>query len=147
MQAPFVLRGDWRERWKAKYSCFSQLSDFNTFCRGKLCTSKGDLLLLLLLLKHTTHPSLCSHPLFGLHQHSASVILSTWMTSASHLCSICTSISVRLPLCCHLSHDNEMERDIGEKVQPLLPSHQYPPPMLWASIIKYEALLSEQPSY
>jgi len=36
-----------------------------------ICTSRGDPLLP--LLKHITHPSLCSHPLFGLQKHSASV--------------------------------------------------------------------------
>ena len=34
---------------------------------------------------------------------------------------------VRLPLCCHLSHSNNMECNIGEKVGPLLPYHQLSP--------------------
>ena len=50
---------------------------------------------------------------------------------------------VRVPLRCHLSHSNNMERDIGGKVQPLLPYHQHPLLMLWA----YRALISELPSY
>jgi len=34
--------------------------------------------------------------------------------------------SVPLPLCCHLSHCNNMEWNIGGRVQPLLPYHQHP---------------------
>jgi len=37
--------------------------------------------------------------------------------------------------------------NFGGKVQPLLPSHWHQPLMLWASIMKQEALLSELPSY
>jgi len=51
--------------------------------------------------------------------------------------------SDRLPLCCHLSHSNNMEQDIGEKV----PYHQYPPLILWANIIQLEAFLLAQPPY
>ena len=54
--------------------------------------------------------------------------------------------SVRVPLCCHLSHSNNMPRNAGGKVQPLLLSHQQSPLTSWADI-KQEALLSEQPSY
>ena len=36
-----------------------------------ICTSAGYALLLLPRLKLTTHPSLCSHPLVGLHKRSA----------------------------------------------------------------------------
>ena len=43
---------------------------------------------------------------------------------------------VRLPLCCHLSHSNKMQWDIGGKVQPLLPYHQHPSLTFWANIIK-----------
>ena len=43
---------------------------------------------------------------------------------------------VGLPLCCHLSHGNMMQRNIGGKVQPLLPYLQHLPLTLWASIIK-----------
>ena len=38
-----------------------------------ICTSRGAPLSLSLLLQHTTTTSLCPHPLFGLHEHSASV--------------------------------------------------------------------------
>jgi len=51
---------------------------------------------------------------------------------------------VRLPLCCHLSHCNNMKWNIGGKVQPPLPSHQHPPLISWASIIKQETLFLEQ---
>ena len=34
---------------------------------------------------------------------------------------------VRLPLCCHLSHSNKMQQNIGKKVQPLLPYYQHLP--------------------
>jgi len=54
--------------------------------------------------------------------------------------------SVKLPLCCHLSHNNEIKWSIGGKVISLLPYHyNQMPPMLWANIIRYEALLLEQP--
>jgi len=39
--------------------------------------------------------------------------------------------SVRLPLCCHLSHGNNMEWDIVGKVQPLLSYHQHRLTTLW----------------
>ena len=44
--------------------------------------------------------------------------------------------SVRLTLCCHLSHGNKMQQNIGRKVQPLPPHHQHLPLMSWANIIK-----------
>ena len=53
---------------------------------------------------------------------------------------------VRLPLCCHQSHGNSMQQNIGGKVQPLLPYHQHLPLTLWTNIIKWKALLFEQPS-
>ena len=43
--------------------------------------------------------------------------------------------SVRLPLCCHLSHHNTYQ-NIGGKVQALLPCHQHPPVMSQTSAIK-----------
>jgi len=46
--------------------------------------------------------------------------------------------SVRLPLCCDLSHSNNTKWGTGGKVQPLLP-YQQPPPMSWADTIKQEA--------
>jgi len=42
---------------------------------------------------------------------------------------------VRLSFCCHLSHGNNMDWDIGGKVQPLLP-YKHPPLTLWANIVK-----------
>jgi len=68
-------------------------------------------------------------------------------TPLLHLHSHIRQHSVRLSLCCHLSRGNERNRDIAGKLQPLLPSHQHPPLTLWASSIKQEASLSEQPSY
>ena len=44
--------------------------------------------------------------------------------------------SVSVSLWCQLSHSNDTERDIGWKVQPALPYHQYPSLTLWANIIK-----------
>jgi len=35
-----------------------------------------------------------------------------------------------------LSHGNKIQKNIGEKVQPLLPNHQHPPLTLWANIIE-----------
>jgi len=40
--------------------------------------------------------------------------------------------SVRLPLCCHLSHGNKMEQYVGGKVQPLLP---YTPPTFASEVV------------
>ena len=98
--------------------------------------------------------SLCSHPLFGLYKHSESVsecqwvqLLPAWRNSVTHLCFIHTSTSdtiLSVPL---LSHGNIVYWNIGGKIQPLLPSHQRSPLMLWANIIKQEELLSEQPLY
>ena len=69
-------------------------------------------------LKHSTNPSLHSHPLFGLHKHSkASVNISgchflrTEESSSSPLLHMHFHVrhhSVRLPLCCHLLHSNNM---------------------------------------
>ena len=53
--------------------------------------------------------------------------------------------SVRLPLCCYLSHSNNTLQNISRKVQSLLLSHQHPYLTWWANIIKEEALLSEHP--
>jgi len=106
---------------------------------------------------NVTHPSLCSHPLFGLHQRSASVSECQWVpffsagkNSMVHLWSIYVSMSdtiLSLPLCCHLSHGNKMSQNIGGEVQPLLPYHHHLPLVLWAIVIKQKALLLEQPSY
>ena len=42
-------------------------------------TKRGDPLLLLPLLKHSTHPALRSHPLLHLHQRSASINDCQWV--------------------------------------------------------------------
>lgn len=110
------------------------------------CASRGDPLSLSPLLKCTTHSSLCSHPPFGLHKHSPTinerqrVQLYSCMeefndTSFLHLHFHVRCHSVRLPLCCHLSHDDKMEWNIGGKVQLLLLYHQHPPMILWANRI------------
>jgi len=54
--------------------------------------------------------------------------------------------SVRMLLCCHLSHGKKTSLDIGGKVQFPLSSHQHPPLTSWDNIIKQEALLLVQPS-
>ena len=43
---------------------------------------------------------------------------------------------VRPLLCCHLSHGNKMEQNIGVKCPPLLLHHQDLPLMSWSNIIK-----------
>ena len=86
----------------------------------------------------------CSHQFFGLHKQFSK---SQWMR-----CFPCKGIQchpfassahfhvrhhpVRVPLCCHLSHGNNMEWDIGGKVQPLLPYQHHQPLKLWVNIIK-----------
>ena len=105
----------------------------------------------------TCHPpSQCWHPLFSLQKLSqTSMNASGWnifhveefsSIRLLHLHFHVRCYSVRVPLCCHLSHSNNMPRNAGGKVQPLLLSHQQSPLTSWADI-KQEALLSEQPSY
>ena len=100
--------------------------------------------------------SLCSQPLFSLHKCSASVDECQWVpffpprdefssTVLLHLHFHVRLHSVRLSLCWHLSHGNNMEWNTGGKGQPLLPYHL--PLMSLANIIKQEALLSEQNLY
>jgi len=125
-----------------------------------LCTSGGDLLLLLPLFKHTSRhlsTSLWTHPLFGLHQHPAStnvcecvpcfphVGISNTHRLRMHFHIRCHFVS--LPLCCPLTHSNKMWWDIGVKVQLLLSCHQFLPLMSWDNVIKHEALLLEQLLY
>ena len=64
-----------------------------------------------------------------------------------HLCYHVRHHFVRLLLCCHLSHGNNVQWNIGRKVQHLLPYHQRLPLTLWANVIKQEALLSKQSLY
>jgi len=44
--------------------------------------------------------------------------------------------SVKLSLCCHLSHENKKAGNISGKVQPLLPYHQHLPLVLYANKVK-----------
>jgi len=88
------------------------------------------------LLKSLPTVSLCSHPLFGLHKGSASIV----SVNGSHFFLhgiIQFHTFVRLPLCCHLSHSNKMLWNTVGKVQPLLPSHQHPPLTSWANIERH----------
>ena len=64
-------------------------------------------------------------------------------------CSICTPVTdTILSACPLLPSVTQQKHGMGHwgEVQPLLPSHQHPPLTLWANIIKWEALLLEQPS-
>ena len=63
----------------------------------------------------------------------------------AHLCFIPTSVSdTTVPLCCHLSHSNSTEWDIGGKVPLLLPYYHHHPLLISWADIKQEALLLEQ---
>ena len=120
----------------------------------KVCSSGGDPLLLWPLLNT---PPTTSHPLFGLHKDSASINECQWVllfqhedfnsTPLLHLHFHVRHHSVRLLLCCHLSHGDKMQWNIGGNVQTLLLQHQHPPLMSWASIITQEALHLEKPLY
>ena len=64
------------------------------------CTSRGDPLSLLPLLKHTTQcltvliSTVCSPQTFNKHQRMpVAAIFSAWRNSVTHLCFICTSMS------------------------------------------------------
>ena len=66
----------------------------------KICTSGSDPLSVSPLMKHTSHLSLCSHPLFGLLKCSADVdechwvlFFFTWRNLMTHLCFVHTSMS------------------------------------------------------
>jgi len=102
-------------------------------------------MLLFLLQKPNTQPSLCSVLLLGLHSLSASAnkcrCNSFHMEEFGGAPLLHMYFHVRLhsatrPLCCHLSHGNNMEWNNVGKVQPLLPYHQHLPLMLWANIMK-----------
>jgi len=87
------------------------------------------------LLKCTTHHLTVLHPLFGLYKQSASIGECQWVHFFPHggirfhpFASYelpCQIRSVRLPLCCHLSHSYNMSWHTGGKVQPLLPFYQH----------------------
>ena len=105
--------------------------------------------------------SLCSHLLFGLHKHSASISESQHsarinecnfllMEEFSDTSLLHTHFHIRhhcvsLFFYRQLLHSNKMWWNILRKVQPLLPYHHHPPPTLWANIIKWKALFLEQP--
>ena len=69
-------------------------------------------------IKCTTHSSLCSHPLFGLHKCSASISECQWVpffymeefsdAPFLHMLFHVSHHFVRLPICCHLSYSNKM---------------------------------------
>ena len=100
--------------------------------------------------------SLCSHPLFGLCKHSASIDECQWVpffpkqkNSMKHLCFISISTSDTILSGCPpaaICHTATKCNAICGKVLPLLPFHKHPPLMSWANITSLEALLSEQPS-
>ena len=88
---------------------------FLTICMTMACLSHG----CCCCWNARSTASLCSHPLFGLQKHSASIsecqrgAIFFYMEEFSSipLFSMCFHVrhhSVRLPLCCHLSHGNNM---------------------------------------
>lgn len=104
------------------------------------------------LLKHTIRSSLCSHPLFTLHKHTACVnecqrvpSFSTWKNSMAQLCFIYTSLSGVIlsdcpsaAFCCAVTKCNE--KLVGSFI---LYSHVSNICLwCWADAIKSEALLS-----
>jgi len=90
--------------------------------------------------------SLCSQPLFGLHKCSVSIdecervhFFFSWRTLTTHFCFIHTSMSDAIlsefpPAA--ICHTATKCNNTGGKIQPLLPSHQHPPLILWTNIIK-----------
>ena len=122
--------------------------------RVKICTSRGDSLSLLPLLKCTTYyltvltstgwstsidECQWGHFFFFMEEFNCTPFLHLHFHLRHHC--------VRVLLCCHLSHSNKREWNTGAKVQPLLLYHQHVLLMLWANLIKQEALLLEQPSH
>ena len=75
------------------------------------------------LLKCITHPSLCSHPLFGLHKHSASANGCRWVPSLLH---------PHFHGGCHTVTQQEhvMECWWENSTSAVISSHQYVPPAL-----------------
>ena len=97
--------------------------------------------------------SLCSYAQLGLHRSSkhwrmSVSIMLFCMEESNDTPLLHTHFkfgrhSVRVPLCCHLSHSNNNEQNTGGRVQPLLPHQQQLPLMSSTDIIKYEELLLE----
>mgnify|MGYP001852393476 CR=1 FL=1 len=118
----------------------------------KICTSRGDPLSLLPLLKHTTHHL----TVFISTVWSPWAFTKCWWMSVGaiffcmeefsdtpllhvHFHVRCHSVrrhSVRLPFCCCLSHRNKMWWNTDRKVHPLLSYYQYFM-MSWPSVIKH----------
>ena len=111
----------------------------------KIYTSRSDPLLLLQFLKYTMHhltvltPHVVSRNVqqasvngrcffFRVEEFNYTRLLHT------HCCVRCHF--VRLSLCCHLSCSNIMRWNIGGRILPLLPYHQYPSLFSGANIIK-----------
>lgn len=99
--------------------------------------------------------SVCSHPLYRVYKHSAIIdecqgaIFSAWRNSVGHLCFIHTSTSDAFLTDCPVLPSFSWQQHVTEYWWEcwLLPYHQHPPLMSWATIIKQEALLLEQPLY
>ena len=104
-------------------------------------TSEGDPLSP--LLKRTTSASLCSHPLFGLLQCSASISECQWMQflprGGTHRHTFASyTLPCQTPFCQTSPLLPSVTQQQHGKVQPLLPYHQHH---------RIGVLLSEQPSY
>jgi len=109
-----------------------------------ICNSGGDPMPLSPLLKCTPH---CAHihSLVSINIQQASMSINGCnffcMEEFDNTPLLHTHFHVRChSVCCHLSHGNKMQGDIGGKVQPLLPYYQHPP------LMKQEALFAEQTS-
>jgi len=79
---------------------------------------------------------------FTKHQWmSVGASFSIWRNSVTHLCFKHTSMldtTVRLPLCCYLSHSNKVKQNIGGNVQPLLPYDQHLQERHWGLRVRLE---------
>jgi len=85
--------------------------------------------------------SLYSHPLFSLHRCSASIHGCQWVPFQFHPFAS-PAFPYQTPL-----FSNKMQWKTGGKVKLPLPYHHHLPLMLWANIIKWEAVFLEQFSY
>jgi len=59
--------------------------------------------------------SMSLYAVFHMEEFSDTPLLHTYFHVRHH--------SVRVLLCCHLSHGNNMQLDVGVNIQPLLPYH------------------------
>ena len=102
----------------------------------KICKATGSTIWLSCQLKFTTHhltvptstvqsPETLSNSQWmsvgAVYFHTGKLNSAHLLCMPFHLRCHC----VRLSLCCHLSHGNKMEWNIGGNVQPLLPYHQH----------------------